>query len=180
MKGKSSPAKTMLVKAAILIVSTRRSDNPEQDESGPVIREILQKAGAEVVDYTVISDDKERITSYLSDMAASGNVNLVLTSGGTGLSRDDVTPEATLAVIERRLSGFEELMRIKGFEKTPYAILSRAVVGTLGPVLIINLPGSPKGSRDNLELVMPAIPHAVRVLGGHKIHDSEHRFKMTD
>lgn len=166
------------IQAAILTVSTRGAKGERlEDTSGETIREMLQKIAAEVVDYQIIPDDKENIVRELRRLAGEVGADLILTTGGTGLSPTDVTPEATLAVIERRVPGFEEAMRQAGFSKTPFAILSRAVAGTFGKTLIINLPGNPKGVRENLEAILTVIPHAVKVLRGGLVQDSEHQFK---
>jgi len=166
----------MTIKTAILTISTRGSEGKRKDDaSGAAIRESIAQIGGEVVDYKVIRDDKEEIKWELKRLAEAVKADLILTTGGTGLSPTDVTPEATLEVIERRAPGIEEVMRMTGFRKTPYAILSRAVAGTLERTLIINLPGSPTGVRENLEAILPAIPHGVKVLRGGRVQDSEHK-----
>jgi molybdenum cofactor synthesis domain-containing protein len=111
-------------------------------------------------------------------MVEAVKADLVLTTGGTGLSPTDVTPEATLEVIEKRVPGLEEVMRSTGLKSTPHAMLSRAVAGTLEKSLIINLPGSPKGVRENLEAVLPVLPHGIEILKGKPVGDSDHLFKI--
>ncbi len=167
----------MQIQAAILSISTRGSRGErEVDGSGDAIKELLDGIDATVIDYQLIPDDLETIKSQLRRLVLEVGADLIITTGGTGLSPTDVTPEATLAVIERRLPGFEEVMRAVGFQKTPFAILSRAVAGTSGTSLIINLPGNPKGVRENLTAVLKTIPHAIKVLRGGAMHDGEHHF----
>ncbi|MCH9007250.1 MogA/MoaB family molybdenum cofactor biosynthesis protein [candidate division KSB1 bacterium] len=165
----------MTIKTAILTISTRGSRGERaEDASGDTIRELINKIDSKVVDYQIVPDDKARIISQLKRMVEVMQADLVLTTGGTGLSATDITPEATLEVIERRLPGFEEAMRMTGFQHTPYALLSRAVVGTYKKALIINLPGNPKGVRENLETILFVIPHGIKVLKGTQMDDSEH------
>lgn len=164
-----------MIRTAILTISTRGSRGERaEDTSGNIIRELMKKIDTEVVDYQIVSDDKERIIFQLKRAVDEAKADLVLTTGGTGLSPTDVTPEATLAVIDRRVPGFEEAMRMVGFQKTPYAVLSRAVVGTYKNALIINLPGNPKGVRESLEAILTVIPHGIKVLRGGRMNDSEH------
>lgn len=149
----------------ILTVSDKASAGQREDRSGSVIRELISGIGAEVAIYEIVPDEKAIISSKLIEWADKG-VDLVLTNGGTGLSPRDVTPEATLAVIERQAPGFSEVMRSESFKKTPMGMLSRGVSGTLGKTLIINLPGSPKAVRECLEAILPALPHAIETLRG--------------
>lgn len=168
----------MSIKTAILTISTRGSQGKrKEDASGDAIKEIIQKIDGVVVDYRIIPDDKKQIIWELKRMAEVVKADLILTTGGTGLSTTDVTPEATLEVIERRVPGFEELMRMTGFQSTPHALLSRAVAGTLEKSLIINLPGSPKGVRENLQAILSAIPHAIKILQGDLVKDDEHVYQ---
>ena len=150
--------------AAILTLSDKGSKGQREDESGPVIKEILKTIGCEVVHYEVLPDEKELIKGAL--IRFSGRVSLIITTGGTGLSPRDVTPEATREVIEREVPGIPEAMRAYGLLKTKRAMLSRAVAGMRGGTLIINLPGSPKAVREGLGAVIEAIPHAVEKAGG--------------
>jgi molybdenum cofactor synthesis domain-containing protein len=165
------------IKTAILTISTRASAGEREDISGKVIRNIVTASGWQLVGHEIVPDDRQIIMQYLLSAIDSSNADLVLTTGGTGLSPSDVTPEATLAVIERRLPGFEEAMRMTGFRKTPYAILSRAVAGSRAATLIINLPGSPKGVQESLETLLPVIPHAVKVLQSRQVDDAEHDYE---
>ncbi|MFQ5650177.1 MAG: molybdenum cofactor biosynthesis protein B [bacterium] len=171
----------MPIKVAILTISTRGSEGKrKQDKSGDTIKNIIRKIDGQVADYKVIRDDQEQIMWELKRLAEVVKVDLVLTTGGTGLSPTDVTPEATLAVIERRVPGLEEAMRMSGFRKTPHALLSRAVAGTLERTLIINLPGTPKGVQENLETILETIPHAVEVLRGGFIADKQHQYNQPN
>jgi molybdopterin adenylyltransferase len=155
-----------MVNIGILTVSDKGSKGEREDKSGPAIREDVTAAGFTVAKYEVIPDDKETIARRLAAWADGGTVDVILTSGGTGLARRDVTPEATLAVVEREVPGIAEAMRIRSLEKTPMAVLSRAVAGLRGECLIINLPGSPKAVRECLEVVLPALAHAVAIIKG--------------
>jgi len=153
-----------MIRVGILTVSDRASRGQREDLSGKVIREIVGQLPAQVVKYTVVPDDRARIEKEL--MRISEQVDLVLTTGGTGLSPKDVTPEATAHVIEKVVPGISEAMRMEGLKHTPYALLSRAIAGVRKTSLIINLPGSPKAVRENLEIILPAIPHAIETLKG--------------
>jgi len=150
----------------ILTISDKGSRGERQDKSGEAIREILSSIDARIVNYDIVPDEKELIAQELISWADENNLDVILTTGGTGLTPRDVTPEATLAVVDRIVPGFAEAMRTESLKKTPMAMLSRAVVGTRGKCLIINLPGSPKAVRECLEVVLPALPHAVETLKG--------------
>jgi len=152
--------------AGILTVSDKGSRGERQDKSGEAIREILSSMDVRVVNYDVIPDEKELISKKLVEWADEDKVDVIVTTGGTGLTPRDVTPEATLAVVDRIVPGFAEAMRAESLKKTPMAMLSRAVVGTRGKCLIINLPGSPKAVRECLQVILPALPHAVETLKG--------------
>jgi len=153
-----------MMRVGILTVSDKASRGQREDLSGKVIREIVGQLHAQVVKYTVVPDDRARIEKEL--MRISEQVDLVLTTGGTGLSPNDVTPEATARVIEKVVPGISEAMRMEGLKRTPYALLSRGIAGVRKTSLIINLPGSPKAVRENLEAILPAIPHAIETLKG--------------
>jgi molybdenum cofactor synthesis domain-containing protein len=150
----------------ILTISDKGSRGERQDKSGEAIREILSKTDARIVNYDIVPDEKELVVEKLVKWADEDNLDVVITTGGTGLTPRDVTPEATLAVVDRIVPGFAEAMRAESLKKTPHAMLSRAVVGTRGKCLIINLPGSPMAVRECLEVILPALPHAVETLKG--------------
>ena len=152
--------------AGILTISDKGSQGKRIDESGTVIKEMLSSVGFEVAMYEIVPDDVEIIAGELSEWADEGNVDIIITTGGTGLSERDVTPEATMSVLDKVVPGLAEAMRFKTFEITPMAILSRATAGIREKCLIINLPGSPKGVRECLEVVLPAIPHAIEIIKG--------------
>ena len=152
--------------AGILTVSDKGSRGERQDKSGEVIREILSKMDARIVNYDIVPDEKELVVEKLVRWADEDNLDVVITTGGTGLTPRDITPEATMAVVDRIVPGFAEAMRAESLKKTPHAMLSRAVVGTRGQCLIVNLPGSPKAVRECLAVILPALPHAVETLKG--------------
>ena len=150
----------------ILTISDKGSRGERQDKSGEAIREILSSMDVRIVNYDIIPDEKELIVEKLVKWVDEGNLDVLITTGGTGLTPRDVTPEATLAVVDRIVPGFAEAMRVESLKKTPMAMLSRAVAGTRGKCLIINLPGSTKAVRECLEVILPALPHAVETLKG--------------
>ena len=150
----------------VLTISDKGARGERQDKSGEVIREIIPSIDVHIVNYDVIPDEKELIVAKLVKWADEDDLDIIITTGWTGLTPRDVTPEATLAVVDRIVPGFAEAMRAESLKKTPHAMLSRAVVGTRGKCLIINLPGSPKAVRECLEVILPALPHAVETLKG--------------
>ena len=150
----------------ILTISDKGAQGQRPDESGRVIRDSLSRLDSRVVKYEVIPDEEDAIADKLTEWADTGSVDVILTTGGTGLSQRDVTPEATLFVVDKVVPGFAEAMRAKTFEITPMAMLSRAAAGVRGKSLIINLPGSPKAVRECLEVILPAIAHAVEIIKG--------------
>jgi len=150
----------------ILTISDKGSRGERQDKSGEVIREILSSIDARIVNYDIVPDEKKLIVEKLVKWVDEDNLDVLITTGGTGLTPRDVTPEATLDVVDRIVPGFAEAMRAESLKKTPMAMLSRAVVGTRGKCLIINLPGSPNAVRECLKVVLPALPHAVETLKG--------------
>jgi len=155
-----------MIRVGILTVSDRGSRGERVDLSGEEIRRVVTSIGASVLKYEIVPDEREDIAQRLRAWADSREVDLILTTGGTGLAPRDVTPEATLTVVERLAPGFGEAMRAASLAKTPTAILSRAIAGVRGRTLIINLPGSPKAVRECLEAILPALPHAVDTVRG--------------
>lgn len=155
-----------MLRVAILTASDKGARGEREDRSAQVIREMVATIGGEIVAYDLVADEKELLVEKLLEYTDEKKVDLVLTTGGTGLSPRDVTPEATLEVVEKVIPGISEAMRAKGLEHTPHAMLTRAVAGVRGRTLIINLPGSPQAVRENLEVVLPAIPHALEILQG--------------
>jgi len=155
-----------MYKAGVLTVSDKGSQGQRVDTSGDYIVKTLRDTGIEVALYQIVPDDEAAISSILATWADSGNMDLIITTGGTGISPRDVTPEATLSVIDRQLSGIVEMMRTVGYKKTPTAVLSRALAGTRGRCLIVNLPGNPAAVQEYLHLLLPIVPHAVETLQG--------------
>jgi len=158
------------MRVAILTISDSVSRGTHKDSSGPAVRERCVQLGWEVVDEVVLPDDPASIRDRLMYLADSGAADLILTTGGTGIGPRDSTPEATVEACEKLLPGIAELMRDEGRKKTPRAVLSRAVAGVRGRVLIVNLPGSPRGAPESLDAVADLLPHALQVLGGAR-HD---------
>ncbi|MEW6620136.1 MAG: molybdopterin adenylyltransferase [bacterium] len=155
-----------MIKVGILTISDKGAKGERKDKSGKVIAEIIARLNGEVIEYKIIPDEKEVIIDSLKSLIDQAGCEMVLTTGGTGLSPRDVTPEATSEVIEKEVLGFGEIMRTIGFKYNPHALLSRAIAGVRKQSLIINLPGSPKAVRECLELILPAIPHGIEVLKG--------------
>ena len=155
--------------AAILVTSDRASRGQYQDLTGPALAAFLSKRGWQVAKTSVIPDDWETISRTLHTWCDTRVAQLFLTAGGTGLGPRDVTPEATRMILEKELPGLPEVMRARGSTKSPHAALSRAIAGSRGECLIVNLPGSPKGAVESLECVLDLIPHALEMLrgGGH-------------
>ena len=164
-----------LIRVGILTISDRSSRGEREDESGPLIEQLVKESlRCTVEESAIVPDVKEEISTTLIDWADNLKLDLILTTGGTGFAPRDITPEATRDVIQREAPGLAEAMRAHGTRVTPHAMLSRAVAGIRGRTLIINLPGSPKAVREGLEVIMPAIPHAVAILRGGG--DTEHEF----
>ena len=153
-------------KACVLTVSDKGAAGEREDRSGAAIREMLSGAGIEVLCSDVVPDEREAITAKLVDWCDNERPALILTTGGTGFSPRDVTPEATLDAVERPAPGISEAVRAAGMVKTPKAMLSRATAGIRGATLIVNMPGSEKAVRESLEAILPALPHGLEVLSG--------------
>ena len=155
-----------MYKAGVLTISDKGSQGQRIDTSGDYIVKTLVDAGMEIARYQIVADDVNLIAWTLSSWADSREVDLILTNGGTGISPRDVTPEATLSILEKQLAGIVEMMRTLGYKKTPTAVLSRALAGTRGKCLIVNLPGNPAAVQEYLHLLLPIVPHAIETLQG--------------
>ena len=155
-----------MYQAAVLTVSDRSFRGERPDAGGPLVAEMLKSAGYEVVTTAIVPDEQPEIEAKLRQIADSGNIQLLVTTGGTGFAPRDVTPEATLAVCDRLTPGIPEAMRYTSMQVTNRAMLSRAQAGIRKGTLIINLPGSPKAARENLEAVLPALSHGLEMLSG--------------
>jgi len=155
-----------MIKVGILTISDKGSRGEREDLSGKVIEEAVKKINGEVKYYQIIPDEKDIIQEELIKAVDNLHLDLILTTGGTGLAKRDVTPDATLEVIEKEVSGISEIIRSESFKKTNRAILSRGVAGIRKESLIINLPGSPKGVRESLEIILKALPHGIEILKG--------------
>jgi molybdenum cofactor synthesis domain-containing protein len=154
------------IAVGIITVSDSSFRGEREDLGGPAIREVMLAAGAAVGAAVIVPDEVELIAAAIRQLADERRLDVVLTTGGTGLSARDVTPQATLTCIDYEVPGIAEAMRAYSLTKTPAAMTSRAVAGVRGKTLVINLPGSPKGVRECLEVVLPALPHAVNLLRG--------------
>lgn len=156
----------LAINAGVLTVSDKGSKGERFDASGDYIVKKLKKLDVTVVKYEIVPDDFSIIAKTLVQWSDTKLIDLIITTGGTGLSPRDVTPEATRSVIDREIPGIAEIMRFHGFNKTPTAILSRAVAGCHGGCVIINLPGNPRAVEEYLDLILPVIPHAIETLQG--------------
>lgn len=170
----------MEIRFAVLTVSDRSSRSERADTSGPELARVISEHGWQVARQDLVPDEFDQIRAVLTAWCDGGDIDVILTTGGTGFSPRDVTPEATQAVIERSTPGLAEAMRIASLKITPHAMLSRASAGIRRRTLIVNLPGSPKAAVENLEVILPALPHAVQLLrqepdseAGHKINPTQ-------
>lgn len=164
----------MSIRFGILTVSDRSARGERPDLSGPALVELVTAQGWKVVRTAILPDEISDLRATLSAWADEGGLDVILTTGGTGFTRRDVTPEATRLVIEREAPGLAEAMRFESLKSTPHAMLSRALAGIRGSVLIINLPGSPRGAVENLQVVIPVLPHAVELLRDHPDSERHH------
>lgn len=159
-----------MIRIGILTVSDAGSRGERTDTSGAAIRELIAPLDGDVVRYEIVPDERDQIAAMLRAWCDSGDVELVLTTGGTGLSARDITPEATLDIAERMAPGIAEAMRAEGMRHTPKAMLSRAVAVVRAKTLVVNLPGSEKGVRESLAAILEVLPHAVDLLRGNTEH----------
>lgn len=165
-----------MIRAGILTLSDRSARGERPDESGPLIAQMIcGRLEAQIEAQSILPDEQEAISRTLVQWADELQLDLILTTGGTGFAPRDVTPEATRAVIDREAPGLAEAMRAASLHMTPHAMLSRAVCGIRGRTLIVNLPGSPKAVRESLEVILPVLPHAIALLRGSSDSEAGHR-----
>jgi len=164
-----------MMSAAVLTISDGAHRGVRIDTSGPAVAARLEEAGFTVVEHKIVADEREMIATQLRVIADLRIASVVFTTGGTGVAPRDVTPEATRDVIDREIPGFGELMRSRGLEKSRFAPLSRALAGSRGNVLIVNLPGSPRGAVESLDAILELVPHVLDLLIGQTAHNAEDR-----
>lgn len=164
----------MTIRFGLLTLSDRSSKGEREDSSGPALAHLIQSQGWSVAKQQILPDEESAIRTVLTEWSDGGEVDVILTTGGTGFAPRDVTPEATKAIIQREAPGLAEIMRAESLKKTPHAMLSRAVVGIRRKTLIINLPGSPKGAVENLQIILSMLPHAVQLLKDDPASESSH------
>lgn len=165
----------MSLRFGILTVSDRSARGERPDVSGPALAQIVAEQNWIISRQAVLPDDLVSLQDALAGWADSGEFDIILTTGGTGFSQRDVTPEATRAVVDRLAPGLAEAMRAASLQLTPHAMLSRAIAGIRGATLIVNLPGSPKAAVENLRVILPVLPHAVQLLAGDPQSEAGHR-----
>lgn len=164
-----------MVRVGILTVSDRSSRGERPDASGPALQQQVSELGWQVVKTDIVPDDRATLKEILTRWSDDGSLDVILTTGGTGFTPRDVTPEATLAVVDRLAPGLAEAMRAASLQITPHAMLSRAVAGIRGQTLVVNLPGSPKAARENLAVIQSVIPHAVQLLQNDPASEAGHQ-----
>jgi molybdopterin adenylyltransferase len=161
------------IRAIIITVSDACARGEREDSSGAALVQLLQEANATIVDRQIVSDDLDPLVQLLVDSAKRSDVNLILTTGGTGLGPRDNTPEATRQIIEREAQGISEAMRVETLKQTPMAMISRGVSGVCSGTLIINLPGSPKAVTESFAIIKPVLPHAIDLIAGNTAHKQD-------
>jgi len=152
------------MRVVVITISDKGFRGERSDESGPLLKRLVTEMGAEVIATHILPDEPEQIAALLAELADSGEVDLIVTTGGTGPSPRDQTPEATQCVIEREMPGLAELLRWEGYQHTPFAVLSRGVSGIRGQTLIVNLPGSPKAVQEGMGVLTPLLPSAIALI----------------
>lgn len=163
-----------MIRFGILTLSDRSSRGERGDASGPALAVLIRAQGWSVIKQHILPDEDSAIRATLTEWADSGEFDIILTTGSTGFAQRDVAPEATRAIIQRDAPGLAETMRAESLKKTPHAMLSRAIAGIRGRTLIINLPGSPKGAVENLQIVLPVLPHAIQLLNDDPSSEASH------
>jgi len=164
----------MTIRFGLLTLSDRSSKGEREDSSGPALAHLIQSQGWSVAKQQILPDEESAIRTVLTEWSDGGEVDVILTTGGTGFAPRDVTPEATKSIIQKEAPGLAETMRAESLKKTPHAMLSRAVAGIRGKTLIVNLPGSPKGAVENLQIILSVLPHAVQLLKDDPEAESSH------
>lgn len=165
----------MSIRVGIITISDRSAHGERPDESGPALVDAISQQGWQVLQTAILPDDFDQVKAMLIEWADRGDIDVILTTGGTGFSSRDITPEATQAVIQRPTPGLAEAMRSDSLRITPHAMLSRATSGIRSRTLIVNLPGSPKGAVENLSVLIPVLPHAVQLLRDEPSSETGHR-----
>jgi len=168
-----------MIQAAVLTISDSVYSGKRADLSGPTVRERLEQLGWSVCALEVLPDEQELIAQRLSTLADGNQVSAIFTTGGTGVAPRDVTPEATRTILDREIPGLGELMRAKGRDSTPLAVLSRGIAGTRGKVLVVNLPGSPRGAAESLDAIVDVVPHILELLRGQTEHAAGEKPKLS-
>jgi molybdenum cofactor synthesis domain-containing protein len=162
-----------MIRVAVLTISDSARAGLREDASGPAVRALCERQAWTVALHEVLADERHEISARLAALADGGAFDVIITTGGTGITPRDVTPEATRDVLHKELPGLVELMRAEGLKKTRRAVLSRASAGTRGKSLILNVPGSPKGAAESLDAILDLVPHIVELLRGNTAHGEE-------